>query len=288
MNAPAEQQAVDRFELREIGGPSALGGGRRRFFDLLWLTSMTEFKLGYHGTALGFLWSFVRPLLLFGVLLVVFTQIFRFGDDVKDYPAMLLFNIMLFTFFADATGNAVTSVVRSENIVRKMQFPRLVIPLSVVITNALQLALSLLVVFVFLLIYGVDPVWTWILTPLVIGAMVVLTTAAAMLLAVLYVRVRDVEIIWAVLSTLLFYATPVLYPIELAPAGFKEVIMLNPLSPIFEQAREWIIDPTAPGAVEAANGNGLLVLVPALIFVGVCAISVWAFNRGAPRIAEEL
>ena len=77
-------------ELREITGPSALGGGARRFFDLLWLTSVTEFKLGYHGTALGFLWSFLRPLLLFGVLLLVFTQVFRFGDDVKNYPAMLL------------------------------------------------------------------------------------------------------------------------------------------------------------------------------------------------------
>ncbi len=222
MSATGERPALGRpLELEEITGPSAFGGGRRRFLDLLWLTSVTEFKLGYHGTALGFLWSFVRPLLLFGVLLVVFTQIFRFGDDIKNYPAMLLFNIMLFTFFADATGNAVTSVVRSENIVRKMQFPRLVIPLAVVITNALQLALSLIVVFAFLLIYGVDPVWTWLLTPLVIVALVVLTTAVSMLLAVLYVRVRDVSIIWTVLSTLLFYATPVLYPIEEAPDGFR-------------------------------------------------------------------
>ncbi len=288
MNAPFEDGVVDARELREITGPSALGGGGRRFFDLLWLTSVTEFKLGYHGTALGFLWSFVRPLLLFGVLLVVFTQVFRFGDDVKNYPAMLLFNIMLFTFFADSTGNAVTSVVRSENVVRKMQFPRLVIPLAVVITNALQLALSLIVVFIFLLAYGVEPVWTWVLTPLVLLAMVVLTTAASMLLAVLYVRVRDVAIIWTVLSTLLFYATPVLYPIEIPESPLREAIMINPLSPIFEQAREWIIDPTAPGAVEAADGNGLLVLLPALIFVGVCVLSVWAFNRGAPRIAEEI
>ncbi len=288
MTAPMDSAVADRHELREIVGPAAFGGGRRRFFDLLWLTSVTEFKLGYHGTALGFLWSFVRPLLLFGVLLVVFTKVFKFGDDVKNYPAMLLFNIMLFTFFADATGNAVTSVVRSENVVRKMQFPRLVIPLSVVITNALQLGLSMIVVFAFLLVYGVEPVWTWILTPLVIGAMVILTTAVSMLLAVLYVRIRDVLIIWTVLSTLLFYATPVLYPIEQAPDGFREVIMLNPLSPIFEQAREWVIDPLAPGAVEAANGSGLLVLGPALIFVAVCIVGVFAFNRGAPRIAEEL
>lgn len=274
--------------LREITGPSALGGGSRRFFDLLWLTAITEFKLGYHGTALGFAWSFVRPLLLFGVLLLVFTQVFRFGDDVKNYPAMLLFNIMLFTFFADATGNAVTSVVRSENVVRKMQFPRLVIPLAVVITNALQLGLSLIVVFIFLLAYGVDPVWTWILTPVLIGAIVLITTAVSMLLSVLFVRVRDVSIIWTVLSTMLFYATPVLYPIDIPESPFREIVMCNPLSPIFEQAREWIIDPTAPGAVEAADGNQLLVIIPALLFVIICGLSVWAFNRGAPRIAEEI
>jgi ABC-2 type transport system permease protein len=275
-------------DLREIGGPSALGGGARRFFDLLWLTSVTEFKLGYHGTALGFAWSFVRPLLLFGVLLLVFTQVFRFGDDVKNYPAMLLFNIMLFTFFADSTGNAVTSVVRSENVVRKMQFPRLVIPLSVVITNALQLGLSLIVVFIFLIAYGVDPVWTWILTPLLILAMIVFTTAVSMLLSVLFVRVRDISIIWTVLSTLLFYATPVLYPIDIPESPLREIVMCNPLSPIFEQAREWIIDPTAPGAVEAADGNQLLVIIPAVLFIAICVISVWAFNRGAPRVAEEI
>jgi ABC-2 type transport system permease protein len=277
-------------DLREISGPSALGGGARRFFDLLWLTAVTEFKLGYHGTALGFAWSFVRPLLLFAVLLLVFTQVFRFGDDVKNYPAMLLFNIMLFTFFADATGNAVTSVVRSESVVRKMQFPRLVIPLSVVITNALQLALSLIVVFIFLLAYGVEPVWTWILTPLLIGAMVLITTAVSMLLSVLFVRVRDVSIIWTVLSTVLFYATPVLYPIkeDFPDSPFREVVMCNPLSPIFEQAREWIIDPTAPGAVEAADGNQLLVIIPAVLFIAICVVGVWAFNRGAPRVAEEI
>jgi ABC-2 type transport system permease protein len=282
-------------ELRDITGPSSLGGGARRFFDLLWLNSVTEFKLGYHGTALGFAWSFVRPVLLFGVLLLVFTQVFRFGDDVKNYPAMLLFNIMLFTFFSDATGNAVTSVVRSENVVRKMQFPRLVIPLSVVITNALQLALSLIVVFIFLLVYGVEPVWTWVLTPLLVGALVVITTAVAMLLSVLFVRIRDVSIIWTVLSTLLFYATPVLYPINLPGSALsvpesplREIVLCNPLSPIFMQAREWVIDPTAPGAVEAADGNPLLVIIPVALFVAICVCGVWAFSRGAPRVAEEI
>ena len=282
-------QAIDGgHELKEITGPSALGGGSRRFFDLLWLSAITEFKLGFHGTALGFLWSLLRPLLLFSVLLVVFTHIFRFGDQVKDYPALLLFNIMLFGFFQEATTIAVTSVVRNESVVRKMQFPRLVIPLSVVVTAALQLALNLVVVSIFLLAYGVQPLWTWLLVPLLIVALVALTTATAMLLSALFVRFRDISIIWTVAATVLFYASPVLYPIEVAPAGIQDVIALNPLSPIFEQAHEWIIDPNAPGFIEAAGGNPLLVVIPAALFMLTLFLGVWVFNREAPRIAEEL
>ena len=125
-------------ELLPVPGPSAVAGGARRFFNLLWVMAVTEFKLTFHGTSLGYLWSLARPLLMFGVLLAVFTQVFRFGDDVKDYPALLLLNIMLFSLFSEATQRAVTSVMYRENIVRKAQFPRLVIPLSTVLTELLR------------------------------------------------------------------------------------------------------------------------------------------------------
>ncbi len=138
---------------------------------------MTEFKAGYLHTSFGYLWSLARPLMLFGVLLVVFTKIFRIGSEVPNYPAMLLFNIMLFTFFQEATTNAVTSVVDQENVVRKMQFPRIVIPLSIVLTAAFNLCLNMIAVFVFILIYGVEPTWTWLGLPLILAALVVFTTA---------------------------------------------------------------------------------------------------------------
>jgi ABC-2 type transport system permease protein len=274
-------------ELREIRGPSALGGGARRFFDLLWLTAKTEFKLGYHGTVLGFLWSLLRPLALFGILLVVFTQVFRF-EAVEHYPAMLLLGVMLFGLFQEATDGAVQSVVKNEGIVRKMQFPRLVIPLAVVLTRSMQFALNLVVVFVIIIATGVDPIWTWILFPALVVVLLVLTTAVAMLLSALYVRIRDLAILWAVLATVLFYATPILYPIEVVPDTFRDLIQLNPLTPIFEQAREWVIDPNAPGALEATAGNRLLLIVPMLLYVAICALGVWFFNREAPRVAEEL
>ena len=92
-------------------GPSALGGGARRALELLYLIAVTDFKKHYFGTALGYLWSIARPLMLFGVLLAVFTQVFRLGSEVPHYPVLLLFNIVLFGFFQEATGAAVTSIV---------------------------------------------------------------------------------------------------------------------------------------------------------------------------------
>ena len=118
-------------------GPSAAGGWRRSC-ELLRLLAVTDFKKTYFGTALGYLWSLARPLMLFGVLLAVFTQIFRIGSEVPNYPVLLLFNIVLFGFFQEATITAVQSLVSQESVVRKTQFPRLVIPLAVVLATALQ------------------------------------------------------------------------------------------------------------------------------------------------------
>ncbi|HEX5982679.1 MAG TPA: ABC transporter permease [Solirubrobacterales bacterium] len=279
--------------LREVRGPSALGGGRRRFFDLLWLMSMTEFKRTYFGTVFGYLWSLVRPLMLFGVLLFVFTQVFRLGAGLENYPVLLLIGIVQFTFFQEATTNAVTSVAAHEGIVRKTQFPRLVIPLSTVITAAINFCLNLVVVLVFVLAWGVDPSWSWLLFPVAMLALFVLTTAVSMALSVLYIGFRDVAIIWTVAAQMLFYASPILYPLGpkgLNEPGIEEFLMINPLAVIFEQVRVWLLhEPAeiAPGAAAAAGGWPHL--LPAVaIYLGLCAFGVWIFNRNAPRIAEEL
>jgi ABC-2 type transport system permease protein len=274
--------------LREVRGPSALGGGRRRFFDLLWLTSVTEFKRVYFGTVLGYVWSLIRPLMLFGVLLFVFTQVFKIGsNEVEHYPVFLLLGIVLFTFFQESTTNSVTSVVSQEGIVRKTQFPRLVIPISTVLTGAFNLGLNLIIVAVFLFAFGVDPTWTWLLFPFVLALLFVFTAAISMALSVLYVRFRDVAIIWTVVAQVLFYATPILYPVNFKP-HYEHLLMVNPLAVIFEQARVWILaESQAPTAVEAAGG--WLGLLPATaIFVAVCAFGAWVFNREAPKIAEDL
>src|SRR5687768_12247728 len=104
-------EATTAHELRPVRGPTALGGGRRRFFELLMLVSVTEFRQAYFGTVLGYFWSLLRPLLLFGILLLVFTQVFRIGSDIENYPVFLLLNIVVFGFFQESTGAAVQSIV---------------------------------------------------------------------------------------------------------------------------------------------------------------------------------
>ena len=280
-------EVTDSSELRPVRGPSALGGGWRRSWELLQLIAVTDFKKVYFGTALGYLWSLARPLMLFGVLLAVFTQIFRIGSEVPEYPVLLLFNIVLFGFFSEATNTAVQSIVGQEAIVRKTQFPRLVIPLAVVLTALFNLGLNLVVVFVFILAWGIAPEWSWLGFPLIVVALFVFTTAVSMIVSSLYPRFRDTAIIWGVLATVLFYGTPVLYPLEIVPDTLRDVIGVNPLAPLFELARLWVIDPTAPGPVDSAGG--FVHLLPAIaIYVAVCAFSVWVFRREAPRIAEQL
>jgi len=276
-------------QLREVRGPSALGGGTRRFFDLLWLMSVTEFKRVYFGTVLGYLWSLIRPLAFFGVLLFVFTKIFKIGSkEAEFYPVLLLLGIVVFTFFQEATSNSVSSVVTQEGIVRKTQFPRLVIPLATVLTGLFNLAANLVVVLVFILAFGVDPKWTWLLFPVAGLFLLIFTGAVSMALSVLYVRFRDVAIIWIVAAQVLFYFTPILYPIEaLHNPTYEKLLMINPLTPIFQQIRVWVLEPEAPTATEIAGG--WTHLLPALaIYVAVCAFGVWVFNREAPRIAEDL
>ena len=275
------------LELRDVKGPSAFGGGQRRFAELLYLISVNEFKKTYFGTALGYVWSLLRPLLLFGVLLFVFTKVFRLGSQVPHYPVLLLFNIVLFGFFQEATTQAVTSVVAQEGIVRKTQFPRLVIPMAPVMTSLFNFCVNSVAVLGFMLAFNVDPRWSWFAFPVIVAALAVLTAAVSMLLSCLYVRYRDVAIIWGVFATALFYATPILYSYELFPEKYREVLALNPLTPMFIEARKLVIDPNAPGAVQAMGGWGSLLLSFG-IAAAICVVSVWYFWREVPRVAEEL
>jgi ABC-2 type transport system permease protein len=278
---------VSANELRIVQGPTALGDDPRRFFALTRTLTLTDFKLKFYGSALGYLWQLIRPLLLFGILLVVFTRFIRFGK-IQHYEVVLLMGIVLYTFLAEAVSSAVESVVAREPLVRKVQFPRLVIPATVVATAFLNLLLNLVAVFIFALVRGVRPHWQWIELPLILLVAVILTSGIAMLVSVLYVRYRDVKPITDVVLQALFYGTPIFYPVErIEPTLRHLLVMFNPFAAIVQQARHALVDPTAPTAAAAAGGTVNL-LVPAAIIAGVFGLGFYVFNKQAPRIAEEL
>ena len=286
MSATAEPTSAP---LTEVGGPSAYGGGTRRFFSLLWLIAVTDFKLTFLGTVLGYVWSLLRPLMLFAVLYVVFTKVFRFGDEVPHYPVFLLMNLMLFNFFLEATDRSVDAVLKQETIVRKMQFPRMVIPLSVVLTSTFNLSLNLIVVFGFVVASGVEPRFTWLLFPLIVVGFVALAAAVAMILSALYPALpRRQADLGRGRRRCSSTRSPVLYPASFVfDAGYQFQLLLNPIAPLLEQANIWVINPDALSVVDAA-GSIWGWLGPGIVFAALVAFGFWIFNHEAPLVAEEL
>jgi ABC-2 type transport system permease protein len=278
-----------------VHGPSALGGDLRRFWSLTFTLARTEFKLRFYGSALGYVWTLVRPLLLFGVIWLFFTKVANVnkttGPGSHFYGAQLLASIVLFTFFAEATAGAVRSVVDRENLVRKIHFPRMVIPLSVVLLGVFNLGLNLIVVMFFAIGSGVRPTLGWLELPLIIGALIVLAVGVALLLSALFVHFRDIQPIWEVISQILFYASPVIISIDTVRAKLGHtllhVYMLNPLAVIFQQFRHAIITRGTLSAGQAL-GSWTALLEPIGIVIAIFIIGFTVFNRAAAKIAENL
>ncbi len=280
-----------------ISGPRALGADWVRMWQLTYNIARNEWKLRFFGSALGYLWQLMRPLLLFGVLYVFFTKIGRIGNLAGAanhfYGAQLLGSIVLFTFFAEATGGAIRSVVDRESLVRKIQFPRLVIPLSIVLLALFNLTLNLVVVFIFALIEGVRPMLTWLELPLIVALLALLATGLAMLLASMFVYFRDIQPIWEVVSQILFYASPVIIPLEIVKQhlthspGLVVVYMLSPLATVLQQFRHAIINHGALSAGQALGSMAAL-LGPIGISLAVFVLGFVVFNRTAPHVAENI
>jgi ABC-2 type transport system permease protein len=278
-------------ELRQIKGPSALGTDPRRFWHLTWALAVTDFKLRFFGSALGYLWQLVRPLMVFGVLLVIFTQVIDLGNGVAFYAQALLFGIVLYNFLSESSAGAVRSITEREPLVRKVEFPRLAVPLSSVLQASFNLGLNLIVVMIFLLAAGGEVRWSWLELPFLLALLGVLCVGLAMLLSTLFVRYRDVEPIWEVLLLIVFYASPIFYPIQVITgpnAGtIVDVLMINPFAAILQQGRHAFIDPSHPSFIQA-TGSWWHILPPLAITVAVVVAGGQIFRRRAPRIAEDL
>ncbi|MDE3069862.1 MAG: ABC transporter permease [Acidobacteriota bacterium] len=296
---------------RPIKGPSALGSDPRRLWHLTWTLARTEFKLTFFGSVLGYAWQLMRPLLLFGVIYIVLlhfaethstasapagaaqhSSLFFSGEHLA---AALLLGIVLFTFLGESCGTAVTALVNRENLVRKIDFPRLAVPLSTVLTAMFNLALNMAVVLLFLLAEGASAYRSWLEVPLLVLALAAFSTGLSMLLSVAYVRYRDIKPIWDVAMQANFYASGIFIPItKLRPIhlfgakiSLSHVLMANPFAAILEQARHAFMGSSYPTAAHALGG-GAMILVPIGIALAVIVAGFLIFDRQAPYVAERL
>jgi ABC-2 type transport system permease protein len=273
-----------------VTGPASFTEDPRRFWNLTLTLALTDWKVRFFGSVLGYLWSLLRPLMLFGILYLVFSEVVGAGDGVEHYPIVLLSGMILYFFFGEVTGAAATSLVDREGLVRKVGFPRMVVPLAVTLVGTFNLLLNLVVLAIFLVLNGVPARWSWLLIPIPIVLVGVLATGTGMLLAALYVRFRDIKPIWDVVLQALFYATPILYPIQLLQRKSEtltHILMASPLASLIQTMRHLLLGADSPSASSVVGGPAWL-LIPIAVLVASTVLGFWVFERTAPRAAEDL
>jgi ABC-type polysaccharide/polyol phosphate transport system ATPase subunit/ABC-type polysaccharide/polyol phosphate export permease len=267
------------------------GGARRdqvrQLFTVTRELAIAQFKLRYFDSALSYFWAVMRPLAIFAVLYLFVTQVARFDNGVEHYPVYLLTALVLWTYFDQATSTAVHSLVVRESLLRKVPLVRAAIPLSVVVASLFDLCMNLIAVAALLFASGIEPRVEWLEMPVLILILSLLVAGVAMLLSVLYVRLRDVDQIWLVATQALFFGTPIFYVIASLPEDAHTVALSNPLAALLTEMRHALIDPAAPSAAEAIGGAALL-SIPIAITVGILSLGALAFRHESPRIAERL
>lgn len=249
--------------------------------------AVAQFKLRYLDSALSYLWSVMRPLAYFGVLYLFVTRVAGLDAGVAHYPAYLFTAVMLWTYFEQTGSAAVQSLVDSEPLLRTVPLPRVSIPISVLIGAFFDLCANLLAVLIVLLVSGVEPRAGWVELPLLVLLLSILAGGTALLLSALYVRFRDVNQIWIVLSQALFFGTPIFYVVGRFDLHTAHVVMANPLAAIFTEMRHAVIEPGAPSAAAAIGGAPKL-LIPLAVTVAVVGVGAWVFRRESPWVAENL
>ncbi|MGA7912797.1 MAG: ABC transporter permease [Candidatus Dormiibacterota bacterium] len=257
-----------------------------RFRNLVRELAITDFKLKYQGLALGYLWSLAKPLLLFAVLYIVFTRLIRLGDAIPHYAVYLLLGIVLWSYFLESTLVAMVSVVDRGDLIRKVYFPRIVIPIATSISSLITLGLNLVVVFGFIVATGIGLRPILPLFALLLVELYLLSLGCSLLLAALYVRFRDIKPIWEVGLQLLFYASPIIYPLTLVPTRFAGIMAMSPIAQIIEDSRKVLITQQALSTVDYVHWP--LALLPYLIPPAIFVVGYLYFESAAAKFAEEL
>lgn len=249
---------------------------------------ITDFKLRYQGSILGYLWSLLRPLALFVILYFVFVQFLRVGGDTPHFPVYLLLGIVIWNYFGEVTNGGVGSIVGRGDILRKINFPKYVIVLAGSFSALINLGINLAVVFSFMLLTGADPqAMAIVLVPLLIVQLFIFSLAMAFLLSALFVRFRDVNYIWEVFMQGAFYATPILYPVDLIPQKVAYILMLNPVAQIIQDVRHLLITPEAI-TIGMLYQNEWIRLIPVGFTILLAIGAAYYFKKRSPHFAEDI
>lgn len=247
----------------------------------------TDFKLRYQGSVLGYLWSLLRPLFLFGVLYIVFTKVIRVGGDIPHYPSYLLLGLVLWTFFTEATTNGMNAIVSRGDMIRKVNVPKYIIVGSTNVSAFVNFSINMVVVFIFMLINHVPLQMSIIYVPFFVLELMIFSLAISFLLASLYVKFRDFSHIWEVILQILFYATPIIYALSFPPIKLAKLMSISPLTQIFQDIRSYMIT-TETLTTREVFGSWIGLVIPLSIVVIVAICSVIYFSRSSKNFAEEL
>jgi ABC-2 type transport system permease protein len=262
----------------------------QRNLNLVRELAITQFKLKYTGSALGYVWSLVKPAMLFGIMYLVFSVLLKAGGKDKEFPIELLFGIVLWTFFVESTTLAMNAIAGASDLIRKAYFPRWILVVSSTASALLTFAINtLLVVVVTLLLGQLHPTWWSLLAPLYYVELVALVLGFSLLLSALFVFFRDLGHIWEILSLVLFYGSAVVFPfIRITNSTLRHIAGLNPIAQIVQDVRHAVVNPNNPDIPSMATAIGPLVIVPILITIAIMIIGFAVFNRLTPKFAENL
>jgi ABC-2 type transport system permease protein len=244
---------------------------------------ITDFKLRYQGSFLGYVWSLLKPLALFSILYVVFVRFLRFGVG----PVPLFLGIVLWTYFSEVTLQGIGSIVGRGDLMRKLNFPRYVIVLSTAFSALINLFLNLVVVGIFMIFTNTAIRLSALILPLLIIELFVLSVALAFFLSALFVRFRDLSHIWELVLQAGFYMTPIIYTLNFIPPKYAKYLILSPLAQIIQDARYVLLDPHAQ-TITTFYPNPLIRLVPLGIVAVIAVVSANYFRCRAPYFAEEV
>lgn len=248
----------------------------------------TDFKLRYQGSVLGYAWSLLKPLLMFGILYVVFVKFLRLGGSIEHYPIYLLFGIVLWSFFTEMTSQSLGSVVGRGDLIRKIKIPRWIIVISSSLSALINLALNLLVVGVFMIFNHVDirAVVVWL--PLFLVQVYLLALGVSFFLSAAYVKFRDVSYIWDVCLQAGFYMTPILYPLQTIPnSTLQKLLLLNPVAQALQDARYVLVTPSTL-TIHNVFTTPWPYFFTVPITLGVLIVGVLYFKRESRYFAENL